>query len=278
LRRLAYVLNSLHMHSQSRKERAAANVLRIALSRTIVTKDRGSSLARDVSHSRPHRASRISTYDVFDGFERSQRRLRQILLAAPPLRGAIVCAGDARRLTGVQDHSVDAVLTSPPYLNAIDYMRGHRLSLIWLGYDLKGLRQIRSNSLGAERYPDSPKFGREFESIRHAIGPLHNLPSRFQGIVDRYCQDVLLTLKEVTRVLRPGGRATFVIGNSCIRGSFIRNADAIAKAAKLRGLQLVRKRERELPARHRYLPIPTRGTLGKRIRTETILRFVMTGC
>ena len=55
LRRLAYVLNSLHMHSQSRKERAAANVLRIALSRTIVTKDRGSSLARDVSHSRPHR-------------------------------------------------------------------------------------------------------------------------------------------------------------------------------------------------------------------------------
>ncbi len=33
-----------------------ADALRVALSRIIITKDRGASLARDVSHSRPHRA------------------------------------------------------------------------------------------------------------------------------------------------------------------------------------------------------------------------------
>ena len=68
LRRLAHVLNGFYQHTQSRKERAAANVLRIALSRTIITKDRGSSLARDVSHSRPHRVMQSSHFECFMDF------------------------------------------------------------------------------------------------------------------------------------------------------------------------------------------------------------------
>jgi len=43
------------------------------------------------------------------------------------------------------------VLTSPPYLNAIDYLRGHRLALVWLGHELGPLKEIRANSVGAER-------------------------------------------------------------------------------------------------------------------------------
>jgi len=44
------------------------DALRIAFSRIIITKDRGASLARDVSHSRPHRVADSSDYDVRRGF------------------------------------------------------------------------------------------------------------------------------------------------------------------------------------------------------------------
>jgi len=81
-------------------------------------------------------------------------------------------------------------------------------------------------------------------------------------------------MREIARVLRPGGTATLVIGNSCIRGAYIRNSKAIAKAARLLGLRQISKRERELVARHRYLPVASKGSLSKRIWTETILTFV----
>src|SRR5436853_53810 len=42
--------------------------LRVALSRMIVTKEMGASLARDTSHSRPHRVADTNDYDVFAEF------------------------------------------------------------------------------------------------------------------------------------------------------------------------------------------------------------------
>jgi predicted PolB exonuclease-like 3'-5' exonuclease len=51
-------------------------------------------------------------------------------------------------------------------------------------------------------------------------------PLNIHGIIDRYCQDIFLTMSEVVRVLRRGGTATFVVGNSCIRGAYVCNAEA----------------------------------------------------
>ena len=59
--------------------------------------------------------------------------------------------GDARNLEDIDTDSINIIVTSPPYLNAIDYLRGHRLALVWLGYDLGLLRQIRSSAVGVER-------------------------------------------------------------------------------------------------------------------------------
>ncbi len=42
--------------------------LRVALSRMIVTKEMGASLARDTSHNRPHRVADENDFDVFDEF------------------------------------------------------------------------------------------------------------------------------------------------------------------------------------------------------------------
>ena len=43
------------------------------------------------------------------------------------------------------------MVTSPPYLNAIDYMRGHKMSLVWMGWTIGALRDVRGEAVGVER-------------------------------------------------------------------------------------------------------------------------------
>jgi len=271
LRRIAHAICVLSNRYRSAERRAALDVVRIALSRIIITKDRGASLARDVSHSRPHKVEETSPYDVLRGLAKSLLQVRQRLEAHPPWSSAHVSLGDARNIHEVESGTVDAVLTSPPYLNAIDYMRGHRLSLVWLGYSVGHLRVVRSGEVGAERRQDQDIDECTKLVVRAMVGG-SEVAQPFAGMIARYAQDVIGLLGEVARVLKCGGVATYVVGNSCLRESFIRNSDGVAAAATLQGLQLLRTSERELPERQRYLPV-TSGSLEKRMRTETILDF-----
>lgn len=272
LKKIAHVLHHMPSLSDGSVEACA---LRIALSRLIITKESGASLARDVSHSRPHRVVDENDFNVFDQFAKAVERIKQRKEEASGGIRPRVRLGDARRLPWVRDASVDMVMTSPPYLNAIDYMRGHRLSLIWLGYSIDDLRRIRSDSVGAERGPDEAEITEAAIKVRNALGAIQKLPSRHQQMVDRYAFDLTLMLRQVSRVLKLGGRAVFVVGNSCLKDVFISNSRGLHVAARLSGLCLLDERERALPTGSRYLPMPTDNSsaLGRRMRTETVLTF-----
>lgn len=252
-------------------EAAALDVVRIALSRIIVTKEQCASLARDTSHSRPHKVADKTDYCVHKGVDRSIKMIRKRLLSAPPKAGSQVRMGDARRLD-VEAASIDAIVTSPPYLNAIDYMRGHRLSLVWLGHSLGDLRRIRSGSIGAERAPDANKSVRE--EVKMALGEIRGLPGRHQAMVDRYVTDVFEMAREIRRVLKPAGTATLVVGNSCLKGVFIKNSAVVSKALELNGFTCMDESVRDLPHRSRYLPTSEGSSLTKRMRQETVLTWV----
>lgn len=272
LRKIASVLHNYREQNLTGSDAAALDIASLALSRIIVTKDNGASLARDVSHSRPHKISDTSNFDVWRGFELAANSIAKKLQTEPPKGGVDVFRGDARSMTDVGDETIDAVFTSPPYLNAIDYLRGHRLALVWLGHSLPELRRIRSDSIGAERRPDRSDGAEEFLRIRAAVGTTEQLSSRFSNMIDRYVQDLRRLMGEVARVLKPNGQTTFVIGNSCLRGVFIDNAGAVMKAAEESGLVTESRVERELPDSSRYLPL-TSDQLGKRMRREVILSF-----
>jgi tRNA G10 N-methylase Trm11 len=272
LKRLAYLLHSSRFFNDGSAE---ADILRIAMSRLIIRKDSGASLARDVSHSRPHRVSDENDFDVFGQFEASVRTIMGRLASASFGRRPKVRLGDARKLGWIRDGSVDMVMTSPPYLNAIDYMRGHRLSLIWLGHSLAYLRNIRSNSIGAERGLDTHVLAAGTARVRSSLGRIQRLPPRHFGMIDRYSFDLLLMTSQVARVLKPNGKAVFVVGNSCLKDVFISNSRGVETAAQAAGLTLTYQVERDLPDQSRYLPMPKDGSssLGRRMRTETILTF-----
>jgi hypothetical protein len=271
LRKLAYALWEIECGA-SLAERRRLDFLRVALSRIIVTKEIGASLARDVSHSRPHKVCDCSEYDVFEGFRQSVEQVIRFLDDGMPERGASVNCGDARRMNRIEDRSIDLVVTSPPYLNAIDYLRGHKLSLVWLGYGVEQLRSIRSDSIGSERglceAPDDV-----VTQVQQAMLPQPGLPERFRRMVTRYAVDVLEIVGEISRVMAKAGRAVFVVGDSCLRSVFISNSDGVAAAAEAHGLRLLTHHTRELPLQSRYLPLTSETPLSKRMRFENVLTF-----
>lgn len=268
LRRLASVLWAMPSDG-------VTNALRLAMSRTIVTKTRGASLASDVSHSRPHRTKSDNDYDVYAGFIAAAKSIEKALSSSRSRGQGFVQRGDARSLDLIEDRSIGMVVTSPPYLNAIDYLRGHRLALVWLGHTVSSLRHIRSNSIGAERRLSSPTTAAGHAAMRSEL-ELDRFTPRLQGMLERYVLDLYLMSGEIMRVLRPGGEAILVVGNSTIRGEFVDNALFATSAAIHNGMVLTDRSERELPENKRYLPPPKgplAGHLSKRMRTEVVVRL-----
>ena len=264
---------ALQIHQLDQEEPGTeVDALKVALSRIIVTKESKASLARDTSHSRPHKVADDSDFDVIKGFRLSVSQLLRRHSNLSIIGQADISRGDARNLMSLSDGQCDAIVSSPPYLNAIDYLRGHKLSLVWLGYTIPQIRRMRSNSVGAERA--SEEATNSVQSILESFGDLSMLASRQRGMVARYAIDLSRVAREASRILKPNGTALYVMGNSCLKKVYIDNAAALAQAAELAGFQLLDRSERDIPSNNRYLPTPSDdGALSSRMRKEIVLRF-----
>ena len=190
---------------------------------------------------------------------------------------AVVKLGDARKLD-IPTGSIDLVLTSPPYLNAIDYMRCSKFSLVWMGHSISEIRAIRGESVGTEQSLDEALGSNSINSIIKGLRLTPQLPERNRGLLARYVWDMQRSLAEVARVLCHGGRAVYVVGNSTVRGTFIKNSSIVEAAAKQNGLTLHSRQSRALPANRRYMPPPKKGASGagmdSRMRREVVMLFI----
>ncbi len=253
------------------------NVLWCAFSRLIITKKAGSSLAMDVSHSRPHRSFDRAPHRAFDHFLRA---VQHIVKAAPfnaqseAKPAATVRDADARKMP-LADGSVDLIITSPPYLNAIDYLRGHKLSLVWMGHSIASLRMLRSTNVGTEVSAKVSNAEPTTEKVMAQMCSGEPLESRHQGMLRQYVRDLRLLLKECHRVLANEGKGVFVVGDCNLRKTFVANSSAIELVGNEVGFHVSASRRRPLPENRRYLPPPETKSSGaalqKRMREEVIL-------
>jgi hypothetical protein len=268
--RLYYDLDELPAHVR--------DCLWVALSRTIITKHYGATLAWDVSHSRPHRVADENDFDVFKYFIRRAGEIAKVMAEDRLAKSGTILNADCRSLPMKGAQRVDAVITSPPYLNAIDYMRGHRLSLIWMGYGLRELRAIRTASLGTER-AKLRAYAPEIMAVLHeALPDMQGLPPRQQDIVRKYSLDADAFLGSIKKVVKPGGKLITVLGNSNLRGCFIENSALYSALAKRHGFKLKTERTRELPPNRRYLPTNAQaGALAKRMGYEVVQSYSIPG-
>ena len=223
------------------------DALWIALSRIIITKKRGSSLAWDVSHSRPHRVKDKNDFPVMSEFLKSAEFLAKRLQKQPPPGNVLVRRGDARDLQDVEACSVDAVITSPPYFNAIDYLRGHKLALVWFGYRVAEVRTIRSASIGSGRALNIHDEQELVNEVTAGIPSFETLPRSERRMFERYVIDMAAMISEIYRVLRRQGKAILVVGNSRLRGVDVDNAFAVSTIAERTGLKPTGRKARDLP-------------------------------
>lgn len=257
-------------------DKAVKAALQVAVSRIIITKAPHASLAADTSHSRPHRVLTSSEYDVFDGFRRSTRTLSRLLDARQATGQATVKIGDSRVLEGIEDRSMDIAVTSPPYLNALDYMRGHKMALVWFGHSVTQLRNLRSSSIGAERRPDdrpSEQILDLVDFIKKDVTDPEKLPV---GMLQRFAGDMVGFASAISRVLKDDGEAALVVGNSTLRGNYIRNDLIAQKALENAGFAMSSRQEREIPSTNRYMAISTKNagsTIQNRMKFEVVMRM-----
>jgi DNA modification methylase len=176
-----------------------------------------------------------------------------------------------------EDGSIDLVLTSPPYLNAIDYMRCSKFSLVWMGHNVIDLRRIRGESVGAEISTEQALEEHWVQSLIMQLGLKSRLPDRDCAILSQYVWDMGAAIREVSRILKRGGRAVYVVGDSTMRGTFVRNSSIVQAIAEEHGLKLQSRHSRTLPPNRRYLPPPSAlsstATMDGRMREEVVLEM-----
>ena len=166
---------------------------------------------------------------------------------------AKVVLGDARRI----DHptgSIAAAITSPPYVNGMDYVMNYKLDLAWLGYaksyaDLRALRHTmvacdnlpRTEAARYLRWDDAPDpWLREILSrIQRNVarkGSYRRMDAH--GIVRRYFDDLAPVLSNVFRALRPGGRFALVVGDSLLAGVYVPGDLILARMGAAAGFRI----------------------------------------
>ena len=266
-------LTSLAMAIVEVHDKKIRDALWCAFSRLIISKSSGASLAMDLSHSRPHKVFKRMPVEPFSKFLSAVEHVARNCIDSrwdDAGQSIQVHKGDARNLS-LPDNSIDLVLTSPPYLNAIDYIRCSKFSLVWMGYLVSEMRDLRSTSIGTEVGKHE-----QDDNIRFILSKINLQPElnrRYKAILVRYINDMRQVIEETSRVLVNEGKAVYVVGNNTVRGTFIRNSLIVEELAGMAGLECIDRHCRELPANRRYLPPPLTQTtaLGKRIRSEIVL-------
>lgn len=264
------------------------NLLEVIFSSTIVTKSGGVSRARDLAHTRPHRVSDKVPRRPIPLFANLVGRAADAYAAVH--RDAVgdcrIVDGDARSLP-IPDGSVDLIVTSPPYANALDYMRAHKFSLAWLGDPIPSLTKLRRDYIGSEssggKAAERP-VGRLPATVEAVVESIAEADAAKSRVLRRYFADMSTAISEMRRVLRPGSAAVIVVGPSTMRGILVPTHQCLADLATHAGFDVVGVAPRNLDRDRRMMPARNPGGteatnagatgIEKRMHTEYVIAAV----
>jgi hypothetical protein len=192
---------------------------------------------------------------VMAAFETKLRKMLtdvEWLMEQPGLGHACVIEGDARALDGVQHEMLpaDLAITSPPYLNNLDYTMQTRLELFFLGFvdDMEELKRLRKRMMICDAkamYRDIEDWRRveEVDSIRAVAQAIdEKLGDRGWGwdygrMTRQYFGGMLRALEAARPMLKPGARLVLVVGESAHAGVLVPVPDLVAELGERAGYE-----------------------------------------
>ena len=279
-RRTSLELSCLRNEIAKVRDATTRNVLKVAFSSIIITKSGGVTLSRDLAHTRPHKDPDKEPGAVLPLFQKAVKKmivaLESLVQASRGLAWgeASVARGDSRLLP-MRDGCVKLIVTSPPYAIALDYMRAHKFSLSWFGYDMSSLRRLRSKYIGAEsgKCQKNPTLVPELASVLSEINKQDRHKARS---IANYFSAMETSLGEMHRVLQPGGYAILVVGPSSARRIEIPTHRILGALGESKGFDLLTIRERMIDRNSRQLPVSNNSVkegIERRIYREYIVPF-----
>jgi SAM-dependent methyltransferase len=170
-----------------------------------------------------------SALPVKVAFRKKVKQMLEDLKSAPNI-GPIpeLYLGDARNLKMVENESVGIAITSPPYLNNIDYSKIYGLELSLLALDKSITKQTRSTSLRSFITSDS-----RVDEMPPEVGEIGDrIP-----IIGTYFTDMEKSMKEVHRVLKPGGEFYLNVTNSVIHKTYVLVDEVLAEIGERLGFE-----------------------------------------
>lgn len=138
--------------------------------------------------------------------------------------------------TGLDAESIDLAVTSPPYINAVDYPRTHQLEMYWLDMlDEDGpLANVKRRYIGTEAvYKTDYQRLRvtNLKTLDPILARIFGTDPRRSYIVHKFFEDMEVQLEETMRVLKPGGHYCIAIGNNLIRGVLVKSHEILTEIA-----------------------------------------------
>lgn len=127
-------------------------------------------------------------------------------------------------------HSIDAIITSPPYPNEKDYTRTTRLESVLLGFitskaELQALKRglLRSNTRGVYKsddddqwiaeHPEIQRIADEIEARRIELGKTSGFERLYARVTRLYFGGLARHLANLRESLRPGAQLAYVVGD-----------------------------------------------------------------
>jgi hypothetical protein len=197
---------------------------------------------------------------VFEAWLDEVHDIARDLCDVQPSNSAPACVyhGDAREPSAfLPPASVDAVITSPPYPNEKDYTRIMRLEMAVLGLinspaELQQLKRtlLCSNTRTAYRNNTDDQFvsgndaiervADQIETRRCELGKTSGFERMYPRVVRLYFGGMHRHFADLRRVLRPGARLAYVVGDqaSYLR-VMIRTGQLLAEVAKSLGYEVI---------------------------------------
>ena len=154
--------------------------------------------------------------------------------------------GDAREQP-VENESVDLIITSSPYVTSYEYADLHQLSTIWL--DLTdNIVDYKKQFIGTSYKNYSGKVVKSLIA-QEIVNEMQGKSKKVAKEIEAFFIDMEDVIKESYRILKVGGRACYVIGNTKIKGLDILNAEVFAEIMQYSGFVIDRIIKREIPSK-----------------------------
>ncbi|AKT42454.1 hypothetical protein [Chondromyces crocatus] len=210
--------------------RAVPDLLLVAFCRTLIERAQVSFGHQSMSFARGRGAAPVvepvaaaeAVAVAWDGAVESVARSASTPISTPPQ--AVLC--DARNLREqLPADRYDVVITSPPYPNRMSYIRELRPYMYWLGYlcDGRSAGELDWQAIGGTWGCATSNVGKwspegsgaiphaGFDELVARIAERSPLLSRY---VHKYFHDMVRHVASLRAVLKPGGVAHYIVGNS----------------------------------------------------------------